>query len=179
MQGTSARYIKNFNKNDGTISYKTNMAGMKHYIGYYVKPHIDKADKLNLNVYKDWWYHGNHQTFNEQTLEYKKLKNIEATIGIGLPTTCGYNLNRKDITNIQAYFCEMDFVMTIADGSMHHFYEWSFPHAMAVPIAVDKKNKIQTININQKPSKTVYITAWGSSSRKREAKRKNSSESEV
>ena len=70
-QGTSAKYIKNFNKSDGTISYKTSMAGMKHCIGYYVKPHIDKADKLNSNVYKDWWYCGNHQTFNEQTLEYK------------------------------------------------------------------------------------------------------------
>ena len=129
-------------------------------IGHDVKPHFDRCDKILSEIYESW-FHECDKPSDKQSAGCKKLREMEKLVGIGMPTSCGYNFHGKGST-IFAHFVCAGFVTPITEESVHHFHGWSFGHCTAVAVAV-QQNVVQTTNVGRKDEDCVFVGAWGRS----------------
>ena len=127
------------------------------FLGFYNSVHFDHCDSLSINEYNPWFK--DLESFMELP-GYRKLKEVESLIGIGLPTTCGYNIPREG--NLHAYFCQMMFCTSLSNGAVHHFFGWSMPHCTAVPCATFLDDQFKTLN-DSNEEKQRLVLAWGKS----------------
>ena len=86
----------------------------------------------------------------------------ESDVGIGLTTTCGYNLVGN---KVEAGFVHGVFASRILNGTVQHFLGWMWPHATTVPVA-EHGNSILTLNLEKYQA---YVVAWGNSGGKKYA----------
>jgi hypothetical protein len=124
-------------------------------LGFFNKPHCDKNDLVPAPTYSPWF---DAIEKHSKSHGYVKLREIEELVGIGLPTTVGYNIEGPE--EVCAHFAVGDFCGGLHDGLVHHFFGWAVPHASCVPV-IFKDQRIITVNDkNEVPS---FVLAWGSS----------------
>jgi hypothetical protein len=152
----------------GNIISRRNESVSHPSIGFYNSVHFDSVDSLKQSDYNPWFE--DIEQFKE-IAGYQKLKCVESVIGIGLPTTCGYNIPSPIIPD--AYFCQMIFCTRINNGSVHHFLGWTFPHCTAVPIASLSNGHIMTENCSTTSEHVSLVLAWGKSGGGGHAKARN------
>ena len=159
-QGVSSRKVT-YLDNKGKLVTKRLKTGYYSGIGFFNKPHYDPNDKLT-----DTEIEGLISNIQEKNSNNSKLTEIQETIGIGYPTTVGYDIYNpiKDI-DIHAYFISWGFVTPITNQSFHHFYGWSFPHCSSFPLYIKDFLVIATNN-NFKRNSSVYIGSFGINGRK-------------
>ena len=132
--------------------------------------HID-PDNLDDDMTSRWMEevtNTSQATKNEYTRRVcTKLEEMQDTIGLGLPTTCGYRFcwqnqgpESRD-GSIHQYFAYNSFgiCVRVRNYSAHHFYGWAFPHQTSFCIrlldnAVVVKNAVLS-------SDDFILSAWG------------------
>ena len=167
-QGISKRSDSKVDGDDRIIK-KDNLKTSPHDgIGFYNKPHIDINDIVPDDIYLKWF---NKLNIDASTQEY--IETIKEKIGVGLPTTCGYNFSQPNQdSTIFAHFLCWDFLTSITDHTFHHFYGWSFPHCTTVPMQLTD-NIVRVTNSNIPLDKCIYVGAWGRSGGSPEARKRN------
>ena len=155
-------------------------------ISFANKLHVDKCDIIKKETVVNWFDWLEQLKNNNCKSEGKiksanyvigKLRQLEKTFGIGLPTTCGYSHVTSDkcgIVEIKSSFIQMNFAMPISDKSLHHMYAWTFPHATALTIAVTSDGRILVHN-GTTQEQYVNVAAWGNSGGSKHAERRNMS----
>ena len=61
----------------------------KGFLGFFNEPHCNTMDCLSRQVYSCWF---DNIAGYQDGAGYKKVEEIEKIMGIGLPTTCSYNI---------------------------------------------------------------------------------------
>ncbi len=167
-QGTLERQVNEFTKGGGVVQKTKKLDG---FVGFFNKAHYDPMDKLDKKHYSPWF---EDISKYRATDGYKKLEDYERGCGIGLPTTCGYNIITPVDTELKASFLQTFFSIEIMEGTVHHFCGWAFPHCTAVPFL---RVGDRVITQNSKESE-AYVMAWGSSGGRAHAVVKNLRRSE-
>ena len=158
-QGTSRRVVTKINRS-GKLSTSTSKVRRKYNgIGFYNKPHYDPNDKIPAKYTLHWIEDQKlHKNFKE------KVSGMHHNLGIGFPTTIGYNFCAPEKVDIFAYFICWGFATSITEKSFHHFYGWCFPHCTTLPIYAKKRLIILT-NDGMSRDDSVYVGAWGFNNR--------------
>lgn len=160
-QGVSCRKITCLDEN-GKLYQKTLQAGRyTGAIGFYCKLHYDPNDKLSEDE---------SLTFIQNDpirKKYKsKLSEMQESVGMGYPTTIGYNIyNPEKEIDILAFFVSWGFVTPITNQSFHHFYGWAFPHCSTFPFYI-KKWLVTATNKGSCRNTSIYIGSFGINGRK-------------
>jgi len=129
------------------------------FLGFCNTPHLDSCDMLSKGMVEEWL---SEISSMPKMLDY--LKKFHKSIGIGLPTTCGYNLlGDKGGANLAAFFCQYNFCMPLGNNSAHHFYGWAFPHCTSLPVLIGKEYRMR----NGPKQSPFIIAAWGQSGGKK------------
>ena len=163
-QGVSRRSSLDLGS-DGSIIKRDNVKTAPHGgIGFYNKPHFDKGDVSPEEVVSEWM-----EEYESAGKDVAKLKEVHETIGIGLPTTCGYNFsvpNHKH--DISAYFLLWGFLTCLTDCSLHHFCAWCIPHCTSLPTCVIG-NKVRCNNSGLEEGACMFVCAFGISGGRKDA----------
>lgn len=159
-QGISSRKVTYLNQ-DGNLKTKRLITGPHSGIGFYCKLHYDPNDKLSYKETDEL------MCKIDNSMDYAtKISEIKNSIGLGYPTTIGYNIyNPQKDVDILAHFVSWGFVTSINDKSFHHFYAWSFPHCSTFPYYIKKWLALAT-NEGMNRNHCVYIGAFGINGRK-------------
>ena len=158
-QGTSGRDITTLDKNKKLVRKNLSM-GKHRSIGFCNKPHYDPNDKVSPKDSLDWV-----KDHKVNGIKKVKISKMHDTLGIGFPSTVGYNFCTPKEMEIMAYFMCWGFVTPITEKSFHHFYGWCFPHCSTLPIYI-RGSLIITTNEDISRDDSVYIGAWGYNIRK-------------
>jgi len=156
--GTSKKRMVRVMKNDSEPVCGVRSLSNTNFLGFFNSPHKDLCDVLD-EVTKAKWL---GDIANSPSMQ-DYLRGMDKICGLGLPTTCGYNvIGNPGSGKLLAYFCQMGFCVPICHTSAHHFYGWSFPHCTAMPVVVGESYKYR----NQPDEDPLVIAAWGSSGKK-------------
>ena len=159
-QGTSKRRITYLEKGEKLVTKEIPVRRNYNAIGFYNKPHFDLKDKISSEKVMKIWK--KKERYSKRAI---KLRKMMETIGIGFPTTVGYNfVSPEDVVNIRAYFMIWGFVTPLTKRSFHHFYGWSLPHCSVVPIFMNK-SIVRITNNHNNEEENVYIGAFGCNNR--------------
>ena len=79
-----------------------------------------------------------------------KVEEIKNLVGLGLPTTCAYNIICRSIlmetSSLSAFFIMFDFAMPLNHKRVHNFFGWSFLHCTALPILIFDNGRVHLSN---------------------------------
>ena len=157
-QGTSGRVVTTLTKVGKLVT--KNLEVRKHQgIGFYNKPHYDHKDRIPAKNVSNWI---EDDALNDELKS--KVQKMQEEIGVGFPTTVGYNFCSASEAKVSAYFTCWGFFTPITEKSFHHFYGWSFPHCSTVPLYM-RKSLIVMRNEEMPRENGVYIGAWGYNNR--------------
>jgi hypothetical protein len=136
-------------------AYKFRYSWLLDFIGYSNSPHFDR-DLLSEHDSKRWM-----AGLDTKSKIYKYLQTIRALVGVGVPTTVGYNvLCGSDAvkSNLNAFFCQQEFAVPIKHCSAMLFFAWAIPHCTAIPV-VHMNGGYHTSN--KELEIPIVIAAWG------------------
>ena len=163
-QGVSRRSKLDFSS-EGKIVKRDDLKTAPHVgIGFYNKPHYDKGDVGPLEVVSRWL-----KKAAEDGKNIDKVLSMHDAVGIGLPTSCGYNFSYPDgFDDIRAYFLLWGFLTPLTDCSVHHFCAWCIPHCTALPTYVSG-DEIRCSNSGMESESCVFVCAFGISGGRQDA----------
>jgi hypothetical protein len=169
-QGTSVRETTEMTE-EGLVVHPVTKELLPLF-GFCNKPHFDNCDKIKKELYKPWfdriWQYRHSPGFS-------KLKEAEQLVGMGMPTTCGYNLVNG--CSILPFFTQMFFCLKLHDGGINHFLGWAMAHCTCVPIIfqdglIKSQNKDGHLH-------NAFVLAWGGSGGSAHAAQRNSRNNNV
>ena len=151
-QGMLQKVVITMNNNGEEM--KTYLPVVNGCLGYANAPHEDKMDLVDTDLGQKW-------LSNLPDCESKaKLMSYAEAIGIGLPTTCGYNLvgQPKPSWTWTAHFGFSFFAFPLKHKLVHHFYGWAAPHFTALPVLSSGSHVRVT---NNHCEEQCSVVAWG------------------
>ena len=105
--------------------------------------------------------------YNDQTRQrlINKVREINAMVGLGFPTTCGYNIICEPLLDerafVSSFFIMFDFAMTLSHQRVHNFFAWAFVHCTALPYVLFKDGNVKVCNENIYDKDSVVVFSWG------------------
>ena len=118
-------------------------------IGFANGSHIDIGDYCdvttetlrNIIADEESYIWNSQSTKAKARLRY--AQNMMASVGIGVPTTCGHCIYFDDRSkfkedDVKAYFCcnDLGISMKLQSNMYHHFHAYGFSHQTSVPVIV-------------------------------------------
>jgi hypothetical protein len=162
-QGSCQRTARTLEQNE--VRIKTEMVDSLTPLGFFNIPHKDKCDLLSKNEYGEWMRE--LELMQKSDKEVGKIKRMDLSVGIGLPTVCAYNEISEGKGCANAWFADMLFCAQIHNGTLHYFCGWASPHCTCVPI-VRMNDHVRTMNTAE--GDRTFIAGWGSSGGSPEAR---------
>ena len=161
--------------------YKEIRDGKGHTIGFVNSLHDDTCNLIKKNLVALYirkftedinnckkYYHSKKKKL------IKKVKEINNLIGLGLPTTCAYNIisdvNLLKVARLSSLFVMFDFAMTLSHKTVHNFFGWAFSHCTALPILIFHDGIVHVSNDGVEEKHCIIVFAWGSEGGKAESR---------
>ena len=137
---------------ESTITWRNPQNGC---LGYANCPHLDEMDLVPQDKIEEW------MDKIEECPSKTKLQSYADRIGIGLPTTCGYNhVGDPCSFEVTAHFGLSQFAFPLRHQLVHHFYAWAVPHFTCVPLL---SSDLRVRVTNKDYAKQFSVVAWGDS----------------
>jgi hypothetical protein len=162
-------------KNIWTHGYSTSQTGGKNHssplLAFANDSHQDHCDILSSTLKADWMKEVNKVKENtNDPFKWKvcsKIQEMDATVGMGLPTTSAYrycwqNEHLDNNNSIEQYFaCDsLGICVRICNASAHHFYGWSFVHRTSLLCVRIDGNDVLVKNVASDADDFI-LSAWG------------------
>lgn len=132
-------------------------------------PHVDWGNKLlatDTEKYLRQSYEHmndlNEREYEQSSIDFNRyLQNFSDTLGLGVPTTCGYQHIHVDpnIKFHQFFIMEgLGSCVELEDFTIHHFYAHGFVHHTSFCVGINSDNKICVSN----PKNSIgSLVGWG------------------
>ena len=152
------RIVRKTSEGNQRPKYKVCRDRVLNFLGFANTPHVD-GDQMRESD-SDRWMNG----LATGSTIHNYVGKIRSMFGLGVQTTCGYNVVTDSIANqdhLLAYFCQGQFAVPIRDCSAHLFFGWAIPHCTAIPVVhLDGCYHVNNDDLED----PVLIGGWGSGS---------------
>jgi hypothetical protein len=168
--GSTARKIKREDGDGNILEEEKRLPKNVQALGFYNRCHLDSMDLLNDDTIVDEMFdHCFPNKEDSTSTGYLKMKQLRSQEGVGLFTTCGYNV----LGNFQQpviFFQQFFFCLPIHHSAGHHMLAWAMPHSTMVPYDIET-DRIVSRNEDLSSDQRRFILGWGRTGGSAEARR--------